>query len=211
MFRLPAFLSAVAVCLCFTQNFITADEEEHIRKMGGPNQPTALELKMLPSACIAKQTEDPEEVRKWKTVLGEAFVHLHHYCHGLNALNRINRGLGDRDYLLDAALSDFRYMEHQVAEKNVLIPEVEFNIGYVLYQLNRIKEAITPIQKAIRLKPDYVQAYLLLSYCYDRVGDTAGAAGILRSGLAKAPNSQALQSALARINSAKPESKENSH
>lgn len=210
MLRLPAVLSMIVVCLCFIQNPINADEEDYKRKIGGSYPPTAEELKMLPPACIAKENRDPAEVKKWEKILGDSFLHLHHYCYALNFLNRIHRGIGDKRFLLGAALNDFKYMQ-RIPEQNVLRPEVEYNIGQVLYQLDRMPEAIAPIRKAILLKPDYVQAYLLLSLCYRRIGDIADAAEALRTGLAKVPASQALQNALNEINSIKQGSDEDRH
>ena len=210
MFRLPAALPMIAVCLCFIQNPINADEEDYKRRLGGPYSPTAEELKMLPAACIAKENRNPAEVEKWEKALGDSFVHLHHYCYALNFLNRIHRGIGDKKFLLNAALNDFKYMQ-RISEHNVLRPELEYNTGQVLYQLGKMPEAVASLQKAIVLKPDYVQAYLLLSLCYRKVGDITGAAEVLQAGLTKVPDSSSLQNALREINSTKQESNADKH
>jgi tetratricopeptide (TPR) repeat protein len=200
MCRLRVVLLLIVAFFFFTPNPINADMATFIKKMGGPYSPTPQEIKMLPPACISKETKDPEEVKKWKQILGSSYLHLHHHCYALNFLNRIQRGVGDRKTLLQAALADFRYMD-RIPEENVLRPEVEYNIGYVLYQLNRIPEAIARLRKAAILKTDYIQAYLILSLCYQRMGDATNAAAVLRTGLTKIPDSPALQRALKDINS----------
>ena len=205
MFRFSFLFSALLACLCLSQNPLWADLEDHVRRMGGPNKATPEELRMLPVACIAKERKDHDESKMWERTLGEAFTHLHHYCNGLTFLNRIERGIGDRKYLQNAALDEFQYMQRIPAD-SPLRPELDYNMGQVLYELNRIPEAIAPLRRVIRLKPDYVRAYLLLSLCYKRMEDTAGAAEVLRTGLAKVPDSRALQSALDELNTTKPDS-----
>jgi hypothetical protein len=205
MIRLSIFLSTLIACLFLIQNPIFADEETYIQKMGGKGI-TPQELNRLPKACIAKERGTPDEKAMWHETIGGAFTHLAHYCEALNALNRIDRGVGDRDFLLQAALSGFQYMQHQMPEDSPLRPEVEYHVGLVLYELDRTPEAVVPLRKAILVKPDYLQAYLLLSRCYKHMGNTARAAEVLQGGLAKMPGSQALQSALNDLTTTKPES-----
>jgi tetratricopeptide (TPR) repeat protein len=201
MQRLLVKLMLAIACLFFLNQRPTIAKDEWLKKQGGPHTPTPLELKSLPPVCttrfsLAKDQADPEDLKQWRNYLGEAFIHIHHHCYALNFLNRINRGIGDKNTLLGLALGDFQYMQRHVREDNILRPEIEYSIGQVLYQMNRIPEAIAPIGKAIQLKPDYVQAYLLLSFCYAQMGESTMALEILQKGLARLPNSHALQEAL---------------
>jgi tetratricopeptide (TPR) repeat protein len=205
MFRLPILLSMLIACLFLIQNPIFADEETYIRQMGGKGI-TEQELNRLPKACIAKERGTPDEKAMWHETIGGAFTHLAHYCEALNALNRIDRGVGDRNALLQAALGGFQYMQHQMPEDSALRPEVEYHIGLVLHEMDRTPEAIVPLRKAILIKPDYVQAYLLLSRCYKQIGNAARAAEVLQEGLVKMRDSQALQSALNDLTATKQES-----
>jgi tetratricopeptide (TPR) repeat protein len=210
MFRLSIFLSLIIGSLSFIQNPIFANEESHNKRMGGAGR-TPQDLAMLPPACLAKFNGTLEEKRMWAKALGDAYTHLHHYCGGLIALNRISRGLGDRDYLLDNALYQFGYMQKFLSENNPLRSEVEYNAGFTLYEMKRIPAALVPLRKAIQLKPDYVSAYLLLSRCYQQLGKSTSAAEILRAGLAKVPASQALQSALDEVSSNQQKSSQDKH
>jgi tetratricopeptide (TPR) repeat protein len=207
MFRLSVLLPALAICFCLIRTPLGADEKEYLRKLGGDDKYTPQELKRLPAACIAKEDKSAHEEReKWHSILGESFDHLHHYCNGLNFLNRIKRGIGDKKSLLQGALGEFRYMDHQISGNNPLRPELEYNIGSVLFELNRFPEAIVAIRKSIFVQPDNAQAYLLLSMCYKRMGDSARALDVLQAGLAKVPGSQALRSAMNDLNGAKQDS-----
>jgi tetratricopeptide (TPR) repeat protein len=166
-----------------------------------------MELKSLPAACVVKFKwdeghGDPAQVEKWKNILGGAFWSMHHYCIGLNCLNRVDRGIGDKGALLGEALGQFKYMQGIPAD-NVLRPEVEYNIGLVLYRMDRISQAIGQLRRTIQMKPNYERAYLLLDICYLRLGDRASAAAALREGLKRVPNSRALQDALNKMTSEK--------
>ena len=200
MSRISVFLSALVICHCLITNPIRATEKEHLRRLGGSDKWTPEELAMyLPPACRVKEDKTAHDERKmWENTLGVAFLHLHHYCTGLTFLSRVERGIGDRNYLLNAALKEFRYMQ-RIPQDNALRPELEYNTGYVLFQLKRYPEALGSLQKTVLLKPDYVQAYLLLSSCYGRIGNATRAAEILRAGLARMPESAALKDALSAI------------
>ena len=55
------------------------------------------EFALLPPYCKArmgpgKGLNVPEsEVAKWKQVLGPGFIHVHHFCAGLNTMNNMNK------------------------------------------------------------------------------------------------------------------------
>lgn len=85
----------------------------------GPAQygPTSSELAMLPPACHARLSTGGGEAEAqramWSARLGpNNFLHLHHYCFGLNFMNRaqfaINRN--DRRGNLQAAIGEFDYV-----------------------------------------------------------------------------------------------------
>jgi tetratricopeptide (TPR) repeat protein len=200
MHRICFLLLSCILFICLANQSLLNAKEDFIEKQGGPHSPTDSELKSLPSACYARLgmkngKASAEEVKEWKDALGSAFIHIHHYCYALNFLNRIRRGVGDKNTLLGLALGDLQYMQ-RIPEDHALRPEVEFNIAQVLYQMNRIAETIAPARKAIQLRPNYVEAYLLLSLCYHHMGDRANEIAVLQAGLTKAPDSPALRNAL---------------
>jgi len=192
---------------CLTAQGTVSAQDDYATKRGGPQNPTVLELKSLPAFCTAKWKLDAgqpnaEEIREWRNTLGEAFDHLHHYCDGLNFVNRVRRGVGDKGTLLGLALGEFHYMQ-RIPSDNVLRPQLELNIGQALYMADRIPEATAALRKAILLKPGYEGAYLLLSFCYRRLGDSTRAARTLEEGTTRVPDSRALRDALEWMNSQK--------
>jgi hypothetical protein len=196
--------------LCLVIQGMANAQDDFDRKRGGPAAPTVLELKMLPPFCSARfewssRQADTEEVKMWKNILGGTFYHVHHYCMALNYLNRIDRGIGSREDLLGLAGGDFQYMQNNIAENDILRPQVEFNIGLVLYKQDRIIQAIGQLRKAIQMRPNYERAYLLLGFCYRRLGDHASASDALQKGLIRVPESRALREALNEMNITKKE------
>jgi hypothetical protein len=206
MFRLPTILSVVIACLFLIQNAAFPDEDQFTRKMGGSTI-TPLDLKVLPDACSALLTDDKDRTAMWRDKLGnDTYGYMAHYCRGLVYLNRTMRGVGDKNYILESVLLEFKYTRDHIPQDSLLRPELEYNTGHVLFELNKLPDAIVSLRKAVLAKPDYTQAYLLFSMCYVRMGDTASAAKILRAGLAIIPESQTLKSALNDLNVTKPES-----
>jgi hypothetical protein len=208
MLRHLAVFSGFFAFLCLGPHLLFADAETYKKQMGGSGNVMPADYPTLPAACVAKLgLETPDGKRgdpaTWMSVLGEAWGPLGHYCMGIVYLKRTERGVGDRIALLNTALENFRYEEHFTSDQSILRAEVEFNIGYVLYLLNRTPEAIVPLQKAILLKSDYLQAYIILSSCYSKSGEKARAAKILETGLVKMPGSQLLQNALNDLNKTK--------
>jgi hypothetical protein len=210
MRRSLAVLLLQVACFLLVIQGVASTQDDIEKKRGGPAAPTVLELKFLPPFCTTRfkwssGQADTEEVKKWENILGGAFIHTHHYCMGLNYLNRIDRGIGNREFLLGLAGGEFLYMQNNVAADNVLRPEVEFNIGMVQYRADRSPQAIGQLLKAIQMKPNYERAYLLLSFCYLRLGDRTSAADALQKGLAMVPDSRALRDALNEMNHVKKE------
>jgi tetratricopeptide (TPR) repeat protein len=207
-------------CLCIVLPGVCNAQNSFDKKRGGPQMPTAQEIRFLPPYCVTKwkiDTGSPElnaeDVKKWQDIFGDAFISMHHYCFGLNFLNRLDRGLVEKDVLLGLALGDFQYMETHTPDwnNNVLRPDVEYNVGLVLYKMDNIPQAIEQLIIVVKIKPDFERAYLLLSFCYRRLGDLANAANTLRVGLTRVPHSRALRDALDEMNSKKndPDSGEN--
>ena len=215
MHRSLAVLLLEVTCLCLVVQGVASAQNAHEKKLGGSPIPTVLELKFLPPYCTTRfkwlsGQADPKEVVKWQSILGGAFVSLHHYCIGLNCLNRVDKGIGDKRTLLEEALGEFQYMQGIPAD-NALRPEVEYNLGLVLYRLDRIPQAIGQLLKTIQMKPNYERAYLLLSFCYLRLGDGTSAAQALQVGLTRVPDSRALRDALNEMNSKKKEPDDGRH
>lgn len=90
------------------------------RKNLPPERPTPAEMTMLPPECAARIGGDEATRQLWAQRLGpKNFLHLHHYCFGLNYNNRarLTQDKGLRKYFLQRADANFDYvLEHWPAE-----------------------------------------------------------------------------------------------
>src|SRR5574340_566471 len=78
--------------------------------------PTQIEMATLPAYCAVKfdEANHPESAEMWRSTMGRGnFVHIHHYCAGLNFVNRA-RGMTSankgRQGTLEGALRNFDYV-----------------------------------------------------------------------------------------------------
>jgi hypothetical protein len=116
---LPRSVLALTLTLCSA----TAQAEKLL-----PFPPTDAELKTLPAACAARLSEDKEAKRLWEKRIGqENYLHLHHYCFGLNFINRAKFTFDkkNRHYYLTQARGNFAYVLKNWPEDSRLRPDAE--------------------------------------------------------------------------------------
>jgi hypothetical protein len=94
----------------------------HALAQQGPNlniAPTPLEKQALPPGCQAKLDGTP--------AVQKAFLHLHHYCFGLNSMNRARTAFDrrHRGFYLKTAIGEFDYVLDRLQPTDPLKPEVE--------------------------------------------------------------------------------------
>lgn len=79
-----------------------------------PERPTDAELALLPPYCHARIKGNDNARKLWQQRMGrEGFLHMHHYCFGLNDLNRANMTFNDknlRSYLINRGIGNFNYV-----------------------------------------------------------------------------------------------------
>ena len=78
-----------------------------------PNMPTAAEMATLPEYCRARIGQDGKLYEVWLKRMGhDKFLHVHHYCHGLVAMNRVSLVFEKRTRrdLLQKATQEFDYV-----------------------------------------------------------------------------------------------------
>jgi hypothetical protein len=113
------------------------------------------EVPLLPDYCQVKMGRPTEsEQRAWAARFGLLWGDMHHYCNGLNFVNRASRGgIGDIDrrYYLGASLGEFDYIikSKNAAKAQWFLPEVHFQKASALRRLGRTREASVETQKAI--------------------------------------------------------------
>ena len=168
------------------------------------------EVHLLPRYCVYTLTfrraiprgNDPAEVERLTNEMGPAFGHLHHYCWGLMKTNRANllaRTERDRLYYLTDSISEFDYVIERAPLDFRLLPEILTKKGDTLVRLDRAGEGMLEFQRAIKLKPDYWQAYAAMSDYYKETRQFAKAREWLDKGLSAAPNAKILKERLTEL------------
>ena len=81
---------------------------------GLPYGPQPSELILLPDFCQAKLGKNEMLQKKWSKQMGQkSFVHLHHYCFGVNFINRANSEFSDnrlKGNYYKLAIANFNYV-----------------------------------------------------------------------------------------------------
>lgn len=158
-------------------------------------KPSPAEMAMLPSYCTARFDEKSEAFKSWKASMGPDFIHVHHYCAGLNFVNRA-RGMASgkaQQGELGSALLNFNYMLAHTQPDFSLRPEILMNRGIALSMMNRMGEAIGDLLKSIEADPNQPRAYLTLADMYDKQRNRAKALGTVTEGLRHNPDTKSLQ------------------
>lgn len=148
---------------------------------------------------------NPAEIERWHSVMGESFIHMHHYCAGLIETNRAlfaSRSAKERVSYLDHSIQEFDYVIRNATPGFKLLPEIFTKKGENLLRLRRGAQGIGELLRAIALKPDYWPPYAYISDYYKEVGDVVSAREWLEKGLSAAPNTKALMRRLAELDAA---------
>lgn len=161
--------------------------------------PSGAEFATLPPYCKQKgeQFFDPIANQMWSDTFGkENWLHMHHYCYGLNYLvNRYYKGRTpqDRAWMLGEAVSNISYTLQRATLGFPLLPEMHLNRGKAYRLLGRGPEAISDWLKATALNPEYVAAYIALADYYSDLKQADKALEMASEGLRHVPASKALQ------------------
>jgi hypothetical protein len=162
-----------------------------------PWVPTDSEMASLPPYCKAKMKSSPgsPEYKAWESTLGKDFDHTHHYCAGINFINRYYRARSQQDkrFNLNNARTNLQYMVDHADPDYSLMPDVYLNLGVVYSLMNQTAQAITHFNKAIELNPRQPKAYNALSDYYAKTKQFAKALEIATTGLRHNPDTKSLQ------------------
>jgi tetratricopeptide (TPR) repeat protein len=159
-------------------------------------KPTDAEVNSLPPFCAAryKGSESPE-YKLWERSLGPDFQHTHHYCDGLNLLNRYYRSRSEQSkrFNLGSALGNFDYMVSHANPGYSLMPDVYLNRGVTYSLMKNAAKAVTDMNKALEMNPQLVKAYNVLADYYVGIKQERKALEIVSTGLQHNPGMKGLQ------------------
>lgn len=162
---------------------------------------------VLPNYCKdrAKGAQGSASFSKWKKILGEAYIHMHHYCAGVYSEYKARGTLDSRKrgYWLREAVGQMRYVSGPCKAGCVLYPELHRRWGWALGEQGHISEAIKHYRLAISAKPNYTTAYAGLSDLYVKADLSDEARRVLDAGLKARPKSKKLQRRLQKLNKSK--------
>lgn len=165
---------------------------------------------MLPRYCIYTQQfrdrvpggSDPEEIKRWYSVMGDAFHDMHHYCYGLMSINRatlLARDQQTRRFYLHNAVIEFDYVLQRAPQDFVLLPEILTKKGQTLILSGRAPLGLEQLERAAELKPDYWPPFAYMSDYYKEAGDLKKARELLDAGLSFSPEAKGLQNRVTEL------------
>ena len=157
---------------------------------------TAAELSLLPPFCQAKLSFNPADQKLYSGKIGPDWQHIHHYCFGLNFINRYKRSFGnkiDQQFYFQSAVGEFEYMFTHSSSTFWMRPEMHVQKGKLLAAAKRNVEAVNEFEKALQVNPNYVEAYAVLSDLYKNTGQQSKSITAVEQALQLAPNNKSLQ------------------
>jgi len=164
------------------------------------------EWALLPDWCIDSQQgpyggpdyggmNKSPRAPQWVALMGTDFWHMHHYCRGLNDLNRLNRAdltPRERIALTDSALVEFRYVINNCKPTMPLLPEAFLRMGDVFVMRNELGNASAAFEQSRKLKPDYWPAYSRWADVLIGLKQFERARALLEEGLGHSPQQPVL-------------------
>jgi tetratricopeptide (TPR) repeat protein len=171
-------------------------------------KPSDAEMLQLPDYCQAKYKlpQGSPEWKAWQSRIGQNFIDLHHYCAGLNFVNRFwgARSKQDKTFYLQRAMTNFDYMVKAEKPDFSLRVDLYSNRGEVFKLMGRPGEAIKDFNRALAIDPRIVRPYLQLADLHVAGKAPGRALETVSEGLRNVPDSSALQRRYLELGGKKP-------
>lgn len=170
---------------------------------------TESEQALLPRFCVVKLRDDntSAEARTFIRQFGfDNWLHLHHYCYGLNAVNRSLKAgnLRDRNAQLQLAVGEYGYVLRNARPDFWMRPQLNVELGRILARLDRKPEAMSAFQAALQANPAYLAGYLALIEHLRSSGLPQQAREAAAEGLRHLPEAQRLQALYLELGGKRP-------
>lgn len=153
------------------------------------------EFAMLPPYCKAKLSDDPADDKLFSGAIGPDWLHIHHYCFALNFTNRFYKtsNPSEKRHYMQSALGNHDYMLTHATPDFWMRPEIHTEKAKQLRAAKRYAEAIGELARALGIKADYLNAYVVLSDVYMDLNQKSDAIASVEKGLHYGPDNRALQ------------------
>ncbi|MEQ1622953.1 MAG: tetratricopeptide repeat protein [Methylophilaceae bacterium] len=159
--------------------------------------PSDAEITSLPQYCYVKlkKPHNDQEFENMYKKMGEIFQHIHHYCQGLNNINRYHKASNsyDRAYYLGVAAGEIGYVITHTLSNSSLLPEVYMNRGFAYAKLHKDGDALKDFIKSLELNPRSAQTYSMIANFYEERKMQNKALEYITEGLKYIPNNKTLQ------------------
>jgi len=157
--------------------------------------PTARELTALPEFCKLKFRKGGEDRALGISIWGQQFSNVHHYCFGLNWMNRYYKRVAtpEAKRTLNSAILEFTYMVDHLYVNEPLAGEIMMNRGVAFMAAKRDADGLKDLYKAIQYNPNLAKAYRTIARYYEKNGRRENAVEILAEGLKHVPKSRSLR------------------
>jgi tetratricopeptide (TPR) repeat protein len=165
------------------------------------NSVTDDEIKLLPhylevkvrSFCNDKPEDVVRDYKKYSDKLGfPVYSPLHHYGLGLIYMNRV-KTMGNypkRSFDIGSAIGEFGFVIKHSPPYSFILYEVYYKRGEAYLYNKQLSAAMRDFYKSAELKPDFLDAYVMLSECYTKNGDPKKAEEVLKLGQSRAGQKQ---------------------
>lgn len=162
-----------------------------------PWGPTPEEMVLLPEYCKVRYTDNGKspEFRAWVQRVGPKFMGMHHYCTGINYINRYLYRITDkkRNYYLSRALPEIDYVAKDMPPDFPLAGDIHLNRGIALQLMKKDSLAIIDFYKSIEHDPKQVRAYIAIADMHSKANNKPKALESITTGLRNVPDSKNLQ------------------
>jgi len=157
--------------------------------------PTARELQVLPEFCKLKFKKGGEDRALGMSIWGQQFSNIHHYCFGLNWMNRYYKRVATAEAkrTLNAAVLEFTYMVDHLYEDGPLAGEILMNRGVAFMAAKRNADGLKDLYKALQYNPGLAKVYRIIARYYEKNGRRDNALEILEEGMKHVPRSNSLR------------------
>lgn len=154
--------------------------------------PTPAEIERLPPVCkrILTGTITRQEAAP--------YPNFHHYCYGLNFINRAERPgqtTDGRRFNLTSALGEIGYTAGKAPQGHWSLPQLHTDMGRVYMKLKDTAKAAEAYSKALGFNPRYEPAYVGLIQVYRSMGSQGSVLDLATTGLRHLPDSSRLKKA----------------
>jgi tetratricopeptide (TPR) repeat protein len=158
--------------------------------------PTAAELRLLPPYCQKNLDPNSTDFKLYSGKLGRDYGTPPHYCNALKFINRYKRSFANKTeqlFYLQSALGEFGYAFTNTPPTNRRLPEMHVQKGKLLAAAKRNVEAVSEFEQALQRDPNYMEAYVALSYLYKNIGQQSKSITAMEQALQRVPNDKSLQ------------------